>query len=87
MFGYLLLPILIVQHLGFEDLPLMPQYQQRSFTLKPNRLSDQILANTIELQGVHAIGTLKPANQNYETQQQDQHQQQQPFLWNDVVMV
>jgi hypothetical protein len=92
MFGYLLLPILMVQHLGFEDLPLMPQQQQHQRNSISNRVNDQ-MATTIQLQGVHAIGTLKPANQNYEAlllhkpqQQQQQHERQQTInriLFND----
>jgi FlaA1/EpsC-like NDP-sugar epimerase len=46
MFGYILLPILMVQHLGFDDLPIQGR------TASPS----------IELHGVHAIGSLKPAN-------------------------
>lgn len=49
MFGYVLLPMMLVQNLGFDHLSLPVQYSE----LKPSE---------IHLQGVNAIAALKPAN-------------------------
>jgi hypothetical protein len=55
MFGYLLLPVLLVQHLGFDDVAIKP--------------------GNIQINGVNAIGTLKPANKEYKVASQSRYLQ------------